>query len=149
VIGPGFTQGLILGQTENENGSSAIVNNVTIRNVLFSKGADNGIMAYPDVEPTGWLIENVTAHCPKTKGNCILLQGFHGSNLHMLEAESQYEGNCYWQTSGARIGQNTDPQFANVDEINHFSLDEYNLLPNSPCTGKGSQITSVEQLLAQ
>lgn len=160
VIGPGFTQGIILGQTPNENGASAIVNDVTIRNVLFTKGADNGIMGYPDTEPppARWLIENVTAHCPKTKGNCLLLQGpghtirnsiFHGSNIHMLEEQSLYENNCYWQTTGARIGLNEEPRFANVDEIDHFSLDEYELLPDSPCRGLGSNITSVEQLLAQ
>lgn len=156
VIGPGFTQGIILGQTLNENDAGATVNNVTIRNVLFSKAADNAIMAYPDIEPVEWVIENVTAHCPKTKGNCILLQGpghtirnsiFAGSNLHMLEDESVYEENCAWQTSGARIGLNDDPKFSNVNEIDHFSLDDYQLLPDSPCTGLGSQLTSVEQLL--
>jgi len=156
VIGPGFTQGIILGQTPNENGASATVNDVTVRNVLFTKAADNAIMAYPDIEPSNWIIENVTAHCPKTKGNCILLQGpghtirnsvFHGSNLHMLEAESIYDENCTWQNSGARIGLNDDPKFLDASESDHFSLDNYKLSPDSPCSGLGSRITSVEQLL--
>jgi hypothetical protein len=56
VLGPGFTNTLLLGETEVD------VNNVTLRHVLILKGADNNISAHSSATPSvhSWTLENVT-----------------------------------------------------------------------------------------
>lgn len=158
IIGPGLTQGIILGQSENDGGSQAIVNNVTLRNSLFTKASGLNIMGYPDVKSRGWIIDNVTSHCPTHyTGVCLWLEGtdhtvtnsiFSGSQIILPDGLDTYSGNCQWNSEGFILGQNVDPLFTDVDEFDPFSLDDYSLLPISPCTGKGSSITSVSQLLS-
>jgi len=158
IIGPGFTQGVILGQTPTAEGASAVVNNVTIRDVLFAKAADNNILAYPGTEPEGWVVDHVTLHCPKTKGHCLHLAGtnhqitnsiVHGAHIAVAET-SALSNNCYWNTTGDvagdAAGDAANPHFIQVSDIDHFSLDNYAITSASPCAGRGSYITSVYQL---
>lgn len=156
VIGPGFTNNLILGQTRTSNGSKADVHDVTLRHTLFTKSADNGIFGYEDTNTRNWQIENITIHCPKTKWHCIQIDNtghsvknsiVYGSRLTFEQGIPSHENNCIWQTQGRDIGQKANPQFVNVSDSDSFSLDDYSLRSGSPCQGKGSKITSVRQLL--
>ena len=154
VLGPGFTNTLILGQTTTSNGSWADVRDVLIEDVLFFKGADNTIKAYTNSEPHNWTINRVTSHCPKTKGHCLILfNSDHavtnsvivGAAITLPDGINTDQNNCRWQTNGYNLGTNTDPQFQNVSNSDHFSLDDYTV--NNPnCVG--SSITSVQQLLS-
>lgn len=156
IIGPGFTQGIILGQAETASGAWADVQNVTIHNSLFSKAADNNILGYRKTKSDNWNIDHVTLHCPQTKGHCLTIDQknhsvtntiIQGSRITFTDGLDHYEGNCQWQTSGFQIGLEADPQFANVSATDSLSLDDYTVDPASPCSGAGSSITSVEQLL--
>lgn len=154
IIGPGFTNSLILGQTPTSGGLSAVVNNVTIRDVLFMKPADNNIRGYARTKPENWVIENTTSYCPQTKGHCIYIEGDNHTVTNSIFVEAavtfpdtldNMSGNCQWDASGVLIGLETDPQFADVDGSDMFSLDDYTV-GNSNCAG--STITTVDQLLA-
>ncbi len=156
VVGPGFTNGLILGQTRTDNGAQADVHNVTIRNTLLTKAADNGLFGYEGSNTHNWTLDHVTMHCPKTKWHCITLDNpshsvtnsiIVGSRLTFEQGLNTYQNNCIWQTAGLELGENRNPQFANVSDSDHFSLDNYKLKANSPCQGRGSNITSVNALL--
>lgn len=157
VVGPGFTNGLILGQTRTDNNAQADVHNVTLRNTLLTKAADNGLFGYEGSNSRGWTLEHVTMHCPKTKWHCITLDNpdhavtnsiIVGSRLTFEDGLNHHSDNCIWQTSGLELGRNADPRFNNVSESDHFSLDDYSLASDSPCLGKGSSITSVSKLLS-
>ncbi len=158
IIGPGLTQGVIFGQSETAGGSLAIVNDVTLRNTLFTKASGLNIMGYPDVKSQRWIIDNVTSHCPtQYTGVCLWLEGtdhavtnsiFSGSQIVLPDGLDTFYGNCQWNSEGFVLGQIVNPLFTDVDETDPFSLDDYSLLPNSPCTGRGSSITSVSQLLS-
>lgn len=154
VIGPGFTQGIMLGQTRTSNGSWAAVQNVTLRDVLFTKGADNNVVGYRETASSNWVIDRVTVHCPKTKYNCIHLNNsnhmvtnsvFVDGYLNFPDGLDTFYGNCRWNTSGLQLGGVVNPNFANVSETDHFSLDNYTVDPATRC--QGSRITSVAQLL--
>jgi len=158
IIGPGFTNGVNMGQELAANNIQAVTNDVTFRDVLFTKAADNNIMGHPNTKPQGWVIDHVTAHCPNTKFNCLYLEGsghrvtnsiISGATISLPDGLDTYSGNCQWNTQGFQLGQVANPLFADVDKSDPFSLDDYSLLPNSPCTGKGSGVTSVAQLLGQ
>jgi len=155
IIGPGFAEGIILGQTTTSNGDHAIVNNVTLRNVLFTKSTHNSIMGYPGIKSSGWVIDHVTSYCPNTKWQCLFLEGyghtvtnsiFVGSNLYLPDGLSDTSNNCQWNTTGYSLGEYHDPEFLSVNENNPFSLDDYTIPPGTGCAGLGSTITSVEQL---
>lgn len=156
IIGPGFTNGVNMGQQLEPSGVNAVTNNVTFRDVLFMKPADNGIMGHPTTKPKGWLLDHVTAHCPNTKWNCLFLEGsehrvsnsiIFGARLYLPDGLDQTSGNCQWQSEGFQLGQIVEFKFVDVDHSDPFSLDDYTLLPHSPCTGAGSRLTSVAQLL--
>jgi len=158
IIGPGFTNGVNMGQELASNDIEAVTHNVTFRDVLFTKAADNNIMGHPRTKPRGWVIDHVTAHCPNTKWNCLYLEGsghrvtdsiISGATVSFPDGLDTYSGNCQWNTEGFQLGKIADPRFSNVDDGDPFSLDDYSLRPNSPCTGKGSGITSVTQLLSR
>lgn len=155
IIGPGFTNNLLLGQSLTPSGAQATVHDVTIRNSLFTKAADNSIRGYDDTFSTGWLIDQVTSHCPQTKGHCLFLTGGEHSVIDSIivnaavtfpDGLDHASGNCQWETSGGIIGEWADPQFIDASD-DMFSLDNYGLDPESACLGKGSSITTVNQLL--
>lgn len=157
IIGPGFTNGVILGQTLTSNGAQASLHNVTLRDVLFMKAADNSIRGYVDTNPTGWVVDNVTSHCPQTKGHCIYLEGNNHTvtdSIFVYAAVTFPDGldtssnNCQYEASGVVIGTEANPQFANVNDNNMFSLDNYAVSGSSACSGKGTSITTVNQLLS-
>jgi len=158
IIGPGFMQGVILGQQLTSGNAQAIVNDVTLRNVLFTKASSTSIMGYPNVKPEGWVLDHVTAHCPSPCEVVLHLGGFghtvqdsifHSGSIYVPDGLDDYSGNCHWNTTGFELDQFANPLFVDVDESDLFSLDNYALAPDSPCAGKGSSITSVAQLLAQ
>lgn len=157
VIGPGFTQGVILGQTDNDEGSQATVNDVTIRDTLFTKAKGINIAGYPDLKSRNWVIDHVTSYCLEGyTGVCLWLEGtnhtvtnsiFSGSQLVLPDGLATSSGNCQWRSEGFELGLEADPRFTAVNKTDPFSLDDYALLPGSPCAGKGSGITSVDQLM--
>jgi hypothetical protein len=157
IIGPGLTNGVILGQTLTESGAQAVVNNVTFSNVLFMKADDNSILAYTGTSPTGWTLDYVTADCSITSGHCVRLPGsnnavtnsiFVGSRLRFTDGLDIDSNNCRWNTTDFELGIEANPQFVSVDDSDPFSLDDYTLSDGSPCSGRGSSITSVTQLLS-
>jgi hypothetical protein len=153
-IGPGFTQGTMLGQTLNSNGSWADVQNVTFRDVVFSRGADNGAHAKHGSNPRNWVLERVTIDCVGTKYNCLDIDNsnhtirdsviVHGY-IWFPDGLDNYSGNCTWNTSGFAIGQVTNPSFASFNSTDMFALNDYTVSA-SGCTG--SRLTSVNQLLS-
>lgn len=158
IIGPGFMQGVILGQQPGPGGPEAVVNDVTFRNVLFMKANTTNILGYPNTKPEGWVIDHVTVHSPNAWGHALSLEGsghtvkdsiFHSGGIYLPDGLDSYIGNCQWNTEGFQLGQIADPLFVDVDDNAPFSLDDYALAPDSPCAGKGSSLTSVAQLLAQ
>lgn len=152
IIGPGFTNGIILGDRR------ADVYDVTLRNLLFTKGADNNIHTQTASDAKRWVVDHVTAHCPNTKWHCLRIQGddhtvtnsiFYGSKIYFPDnGLENYSGNCQWKTNGFDLGQEVDPQFVDANDNDPFSLDNYALRSGSPCAGAGSSITSVSQLLS-
>ncbi len=152
VIGPGFTQNVILGQTPNENGSQAVVNDVVFRDVLFTKGADNNVLGYRETDSHNWLLDRVTIHCPNTKSHCLHIQNSDHRVVDSIVVDGQitffddldnFDGNCVWNTTGFSLGREVDPNFARVSDAS-FSIDDYTVDPDSACIG--SRITSVQQL---
>ncbi len=158
IIGPGLTNGVNMGQELASNGIQAVTNDVTFRDVLFTKAADNNIMGHPNTKPKRWVIDHVTAHCPNTKWDCLHLEGsdhtvtntiIQGAVISLPDGLGTFNGNCQWDTEGFQLGQIANPRFSDVNESDPFSLDDYSLLPNSLCAGKGSRLTSVAQLLSR
>src|SRR5205085_2022985 len=75
IIGPGFSNGVLMGQSLQPSGIEATTDDVTLRNVLFTKATDNSIAGYPETQPSGWLIDHVTSYCPNTLWQCLYLEG--------------------------------------------------------------------------
>ena len=153
VLGPGFTHNLILGQTITPSGAWAVVNDLFLQDVILAKAADNNLNGYSGTNMHNWVLDHVTIHCPKTKGHCIRVYNsdhsvtnsvFYGSRLTFPDGLNRFENNCIWQTTGFALGLNTDPDFLNVSDVDHFSLDDYTV-QNPDCTG--SRLTSIDQLL--
>lgn len=159
IVGPGLTQGVILGQADNGEGSSVVVNDVTIRDSLFAKNGGISIFGYENVKSENWTIHRVTSHCPSPfTGVCMWVEGsghtvtdsvFYGSQIIMPDGVASATGNCEWKTTegDVTIGRRVDPGFVGARDGDAFSLDDYTLRADSPCLGKGSSITSVEQLI--
>lgn len=153
-FGPGFTQNILFGQDRTDSGSWAAVSNVTIRDVVFSKSADNGVIGYRDTDANNWLLDHVTIDCLETKSHCIRIENSNheirdsiiiNGKITFPDGLDSYSGNCLWNTEGNEIGDIVDPQFANVTD-DMFSLDDYTPADDSPC--QGSRIGSVEQLMS-
>lgn len=156
VIGPGFTNGVILGQTLVGGNTWADVQNVTFRNVIFSKAAENGIYGYTKTNSQNWVLDQVTLDCSNTKYNCIKIDNsrhsvqnsiIYGSKIDFRDGLDRYENNCQWGTNGFAIGQTADPLFRTLSANDPFALADYTLPANSPCRGKGASITSAQNLL--
>lgn len=169
VVGPGLGDGLILGQSPNSADDSATVNNVTIRNSLFLN-KDNNIMGYPQVKESGWVVDHDTIFTPGTGQSVfdsLFLEGskhivtnsiFYGGQVYLPDGLASAAGNCQWKTIGSRetiAGQAVDPEFVtDVSSYNFYTPlatlanADYSLKPGSPCLGKGSSITSIQQLIS-
>jgi hypothetical protein len=157
IVGPGLTNALLLGQALTSNGAEALVNNVTLRNTLFAKAADNTIKSYTDTEPENWVLDGVTAHCATTKFQCLSLAGdnhtvintiIHSSLITLPDGLDTFSNNCQWNTDGFVLGLVADPLFTSVSNSDPFSLDDYTLASGSPCAGMGTTIESVNELLS-
>jgi hypothetical protein len=155
IIGPGFTQNILFGQTLNDNGSWADVQDVVFQDVVFSKAADNNVISYRDSHPSNWYLDHVTLDCLGTESHCLKIYNSNHTVQNSIvvnglitfpDGLDNQSGNCQWNTHGYEIGQETDPLFENVSSESVFSLDNYLVSPQSPC--QGSRIGSAEQLLA-
>jgi hypothetical protein len=158
IIGPGFTNGLILGSVSQSRQTYAVIDDVTLRDVLLTKAADNNIMSYPNTQPTGWILDHITVDCSNTKYECLYLTGsdhrltnsiFWGAKIQLPEHQVELKDNCQWNTTGAEVGQVADPLFEDMNFNQPFSLDNYALTPVSPCEGFGSGLTSMGLLFGQ
>lgn len=151
ILGPGFTNTLILGDKNVD------VNDVTIRNVLMLKGAENSISAHSSATPSvnNWRVENVTVYGPNTAYNAITYKGsnltiansvFVGSHINIPNTTPAASNNCQWDTTGIDIGVETDPnfEFATADA---FSDGMY-AIQSPQCAGMGSSITSTQHLFS-
>jgi hypothetical protein len=154
IIGPGFTQNVLLGQTPDDE-NWANVSDVLFQDVVFSKAADNNVVAYRDSDPSNWVLDHVTIDCLETKSHCLRIQNSNhevrdsiviNGLITFPDGLDNYSGNCMWNARGFEIGEETDPMFANVSPDSVFSLDNYAVDPESGC--EGSRMTSAEQLLA-
>ena len=77
IIGPGLTNGLILGQSDAFVNANVDVNTVLVKNVLITKPADSAINTPSNTNPSDWIFENITVHC-MTKFNgksCVKVAG--------------------------------------------------------------------------
>jgi hypothetical protein len=170
VVGPGLGENFILGQSPNSANDHAVVNDVTLRNVL-TIGKDRNILGYPQVLETGWVIDHVTAI---TQGSgisggtyeALFLQGsnnrvtnsiFYDGLIYLPDGLVKAAGNCQWKTTGdtsALGGQTVNPQF--TTDISSYNYNtplattanaDYALRLASTCKGAGSSITSVNRFL--
>lgn len=156
IIGPGLTNGLILGQLRDREGNEATLSNVTLRNLIFSKAAENAILSYPKTQNTNWTLDKLTVYCDNTKFHCLSLEGsnhaisnsiFYGSRLTILSDLLANSNNCEWNTIGNKLGFLKEPIFNQVF-ADPFSInDDYSLTSSSSCLGAGSDLVSVSQLL--
>lgn|GEM_PF-1103057 len=146
IIGPGFMQGLILGETDN--GHSAIIHNVVMRHVLFV-GAGNGSMITKHTPASGWVLDHVTSvrepggkwHniqlWPTGRGHHIRDSIFVGGREIAVPNDTVASNNCIFEIEQSDIpGQRTNPSFANPAAM------DYGLSSSSPCSGRGSRMTS-------
>ncbi len=168
VVGPGLKEGVILGAPYQRLSGGAIVNNVTIRNSLFTNKVIN-IMGFPQIKESNWVIDHVTVITPgggQPVFQSLFLEGsnltvtnsiFYGGQIYLPDGLTTSMNNCQWRTEGntsSLVGQTVDPAF--VSDVSAFSTStplaqianaNFALQSNSPCVGKGSSITSVAQLI--
>lgn len=153
VFGPGFMQGVLLGGASYPTIPWAVINDVTIRNTVFFNTSNANISSHTNsLKPQNWRIENVTSYRVEGgKWHNVYLEGtghiiansiFYGSSMTFPERSINTSGNCQWQTVGLTVGQVANPQFVNV------AANDFSLAAGSPCAGKGSRITSVDQLFS-
>lgn len=165
IVGPGEKEGTILGQTAFGSSQTAIVNNVTLKNDLFINKVIN-IMGYSGLKESGWKIDRVTevginpsvALWIEGVNHSVTNSIFYNGHIVLPDGLAHSSGNCQWKTDGntsAIVGQTIDPQFiTNVSSwsdstpLAQIASANFAVQPNSPCTGKGSTITSVAQLIA-
>jgi len=174
VVGPGLGENFILGQSPNSANDNAIVNSVTIRNVL-TIGKERNILGYPQVQETGWVVDHVTAITPgegipannsegvyqafflQGKGNTVTNSIFYDGMIYEPDGLVDPVNNCQWNTTGDTSvlgGKTVDPEFVTDISSYNFSTPtatianaNYALQSTSPCKGLGSSITSVNSFL--
>ncbi len=165
VIGPGWMQGLMLGNPfHGGERAFATVHDVTVRNsLLYGAGnaniADN---AEPSVPSTNWRIANVTSDRPsgapwhnvsfsgKPSELTISDSIFTGGNALAVPPSGAYAGNVQFDVGGTRVGATVDPQYADPAAYGSDSpTADFSLAPGSPAAGRGSPITSAAGLLHQ
>lgn len=156
IIGPGLTNGIILGQTLIGEDTWAAVQDVVLRNTIFTKVTDNAIYAYQNTESHNWVLDHVTLDCTNTKYNCINIDTpqhevhntiVYGAKIYFENGLDTFSNNCQWKAESFQLGEEVDPLFSSMDEINPVALNDYAMPADSPCTDKGASITSVQHLL--
>lgn len=165
ILGPGLKEGTILGQTPFPGNNGAVVNNVTIRNTLFTNKVIN-IMGYSGMKEQNWTIDHVTVFSPgnaigiwlEGSGHVVTNSIFYSGQVVLPDGLASSSGNCQWQTTkntSTIVGQTVDPMF--VDNVAALPQDpplaqiantNFALQAASPCAGKGSSVTSVAQLIS-
>jgi hypothetical protein len=154
IFGPGFTQNLMFGEPLNSSGSWADIQNVTFRDVIFSRGADNGVHNKHNTNSSNWVLDRVTIDCVGTKYNCLHIDNSNHTvrnsvivygYIWLHDGLNTYSGNCTWNTTGFALGQSVNPSFVSFHSTDMFALNDYTVRA-SGCTG--SRITSVNQLLS-
>ncbi|MEM7333978.1 MAG: hypothetical protein AAF490_17975 [Chloroflexota bacterium] len=151
VLGPGFTNTILLGDKNVD------VNNVTINNVLILKSAENSISAHSTATTSvnNWNISNVTVYGPNTAYNAITYKGrelaitnsvFVGSHINIPNTSPAFGNNCQWDTTGIDIGVDTNPQFTSASP-EAFTDGNY-AVNERACATSGSSITSIDDLMA-
>lgn len=163
IIGPGFLQGMLLGGGAKPD-QWAVLNDVTIRNVLVFKALNGNVLTHGGAPhgSSNWVLENVTSYRPEApndgslgwwnvwvrgSGHTIRDSVFYGGrHIGFPNGNANVSGNCSFKVGGYDVGPDTDPQFANVNHQDWLSLDDFTV-QNPAC--KGSRITSVEMLIGE
>lgn len=163
IFGPGLLQGVILGQTP-----STVINNVSISNSLFINTANANILGYATTNPQNWTIDHVTSYI-NTNNDPILggssenisLDGANHTVSNTIVSNGRvlitatgmtYSNNCQFNLiSGSINGTVANPLFTSLPVSNPPSLTDqinadFSLQSGSPCTGRGSRVTSTAQL---
>ncbi|MBI4037276.1 right-handed parallel beta-helix repeat-containing protein [Candidatus Daviesbacteria bacterium] len=168
IIGPGFMQGVLLGQSAYTDSTGttrwAVLHDVTIRNSLWYGSTNCNICDYANtqVKPRNWRIENVisdratddTWHNIQFNGDpsqlTISNSIFYGGMNASVPAGGIYTGNIQYNLSGTRVGMIVDPMYINTGAHGSSSTSaDFTLASSSPAKGKGSTITSSSSLLSQ
>lgn len=165
VLGPGLKEGTIIGQTPGGANQGAIVNNVTIRNSLFLNKVIN-VMGYSYLKESNWTLDHDTIISPANAiaiwvegtGHVVTNSIFYEGQIILPDGLAASSGNCQWNTNhdtAALAGITADPEFVtnaasfgDSTPLAQIASGNYALQPGSPCTGKGSSITSVARLIA-
>ncbi|HEX5414207.1 MAG TPA: hypothetical protein VFZ25_00985, partial [Chloroflexota bacterium] len=167
VIGPGFMQGLLLGQSRYGNPPRyATLHNVTIQNSLFYGNENANILSQtPPTAMTGWRIQNVTSDRPVGKqwhnvgftqpagvsgGITVVNSILTGGDYLTVPRGGEYANNVYWHVAPnpGVVGVEADPEYADPSAYGSVSLTaDFRLKPGSPFVGKGSPIVSASQLV--
>jgi hypothetical protein len=152
VLGPGFMQGVLLG----EKSTNTVVNDVVIRDSLFL-GASNASIHNQYTKPSNWLLERVTSIRPQgQKHQNIYFTGtgltirdslFIGGLAMNVPKSGDYVNNCQWNVKGTRVGDLVNPQLTNhVDGLDVARQASGNYKPRVK-TCIGSSLTSAQQLI--
>ena len=167
VVGPGWMQGLLLGNPyrgEGEDRDFATVHDVAVRNSLFYGSGNSNIAdnSEPSVPPTNWRIENVTSDRPADgkwhnlsfRGNAAeiaIVDSLLSGGLEAAVPEGgTYSGNFLHKAKGKGVGKVIDALYADPAAQGSAALDaDFALVEGSPAAGRGSTVTSARQLLAR
>ncbi len=170
IVGPGFNQGLILGDGNSYPGEPwAVVDDVTVRNSTFvghfGKSSNASIISHPklpaDVPPRRWRIERCTLwRDPRLAqwlnlyirgvehavSDCIV----YGGGVRFPDSEPRCSGNVEHDAPGLKIGEDADPLFPATGFTGvGRGFDAFDLAPRAGAArGKGSTMTSREKFFA-
>lgn len=155
IIGPSFTQGLMLN-------SPAIVNDVVIRNSLFVGRENAGIDIQSNSLSSNWTLQNVTIVQIVDRGwNLKMMDGenhkiknslFYGGSWGIgIFDWTEASGNYNWQTPDRHnVATEMDPMFLDDDyssvEGDDFATFDFTIQNPAIPSGTGTSITSVMQL---
>jgi hypothetical protein len=158
IIGPSFTQGIIIGST-------ATVEDVVIRNTLFVGNDNAGIIISDGGQSSGWTLQNVTiVHDAINEGWSVKMNG----NNHRIRDSIFWGGpwgigifnwseainNINWMTPDRyEVAVGIDPMFVD-DDYSGFSggsFADFDFTIQNPAIppGTGSSITSLSKLFNQ
>ncbi|MEM7801748.1 MAG: hypothetical protein AAF633_21310, partial [Chloroflexota bacterium] len=147
ILGPGLTNGLMLGEI------GTWVQNVTLRDVLIIRSSENGINTKTEEQTANFRLERVTLDCSNTRFNCLRLHGsghrvtdsiIVGAHQEIPNGLVSSSNNCQWDTTGYEVGAEIDPQFAAYNPGDRFGLEDIFLPLELACPG--SRVYSVESL---
>jgi hypothetical protein len=155
ILGPSFTQGVIIG-------NKATVNNVVIRNTLFVGSENAGIIISDGGQSSTWTLEHVTIVQDATHESWSLK--LNGSDHRIRDSIlwggpwgigafdlSEASGNYHWQTPDEYdAAEEVDPIFVDGDYslVQGKDFADFDFTVQNPAIplGTGSSITSVKKL---